>query len=694
MSKSKKPPKSRESIPKMPGQMAETAAQPQAPWFRETVESIVIAFVLAFLFRTFEAEAFVIPTGSMAPTLMGRHKDVDCTQCGHRFQVTASEEESEQAMDARAQGGAQAAAGYQCVGGVCPMCRYTMPMAANLPNSVLASYPAPQVANHRSYNGDRILVNKYVYAFNDPERWDIVVFHYPGDAQMNYIKRLVGLPGETLRIYQGDLFVKNGSGGSDGDFQIERKAADKVLAMRQLVHDTDFDPAALYTAGWPLRWSGPESGQGAWKLDSQVDGQTVRQRFSIDGAADDLAWIRYHNRVPDYQAWRQLLLAQRRAPEQGGGVIFPPSERDRWRPQLVMDFNAYNTAVKRKQMLDTGSLVTDPTKLGVHWVGDLMIEADIEVQEARGELVLDLVEGGQHFTSTINLENGVAKLSAGEIDGYAPTAQTVVTGPGSYRIGFANVDDQLFLFVKKHSAWFSELTSADLVVFEGGTEYEADTVFGNRNQILPKTSELDPGDLAPAGVGARGAILNVTRLQMWRDIYYIADSSNHNLTRFSNLISDFDPQVLERAFMETLPFEVVKRLRLGQRPTDESLAALPIEIADSLLNGGHPTAALLKVLPGSPKLWDLFAGRRHEDFQLGKDQFFVMGDNSPESSDARLWRGEHAPSGGRPGGEYLERRLLIGKALCVYWPHSWNRIPGTPIPFPLFPNFEDMRLVR
>ena len=38
---------------------------------RETIESIVVAFVLAFLFRTFEAEAFVIPTGSMSPSLQG-----------------------------------------------------------------------------------------------------------------------------------------------------------------------------------------------------------------------------------------------------------------------------------------------------------------------------------------------------------------------------------------------------------------------------------------------------------------------------------------------------------------------------------------------------------------------------------------------------------------------------------------------
>ena len=48
--------------------------------------------MLAFLFRTFEAEAFVIPTGSMAPTLMGRHKDVVCPKCGCPYQVSASEE--------------------------------------------------------------------------------------------------------------------------------------------------------------------------------------------------------------------------------------------------------------------------------------------------------------------------------------------------------------------------------------------------------------------------------------------------------------------------------------------------------------------------------------------------------------------------------------------------------------------------
>ena len=52
---------------------------------RDTVEAIVVAFILALVVRGFEAQAFVIPTGSMAPTLMGRHKEIACPQCGFTF---------------------------------------------------------------------------------------------------------------------------------------------------------------------------------------------------------------------------------------------------------------------------------------------------------------------------------------------------------------------------------------------------------------------------------------------------------------------------------------------------------------------------------------------------------------------------------------------------------------------------------
>ncbi len=67
--------------------------EPQArEGHRDTVEAIVVAFILALVVRGFEAQAFVIPTGSMAPTLMGRHKEIACPQCGFVYAVNASEE--------------------------------------------------------------------------------------------------------------------------------------------------------------------------------------------------------------------------------------------------------------------------------------------------------------------------------------------------------------------------------------------------------------------------------------------------------------------------------------------------------------------------------------------------------------------------------------------------------------------------
>jgi signal peptidase I len=627
MSKTKKPPKSREAYPKLPAQQEAKSAAPQTHAVRETVESIVIAFVLAFLFRTFEAEAFVIPTGSMAPTLMGRHKDVNCPKCGYRYQVSASEEESDDPH----------VIPTDVVAGMCPMCRYVLPMreAEDLPN-VPERLAGSDIERQRSYNGDRILVNKYIYTFSDPQRWDVVVFKFPGDAKVNYIKRLVGLPGETLQVYQGDLFVKNANAPEADGFQILAKPADKVLSMRQLVHDTEYEPAELYAAGWPLRWQPSTAENGGWNVEATVDGTNVHQKYSVDRSDDAEAWIRYEHRVPDYDVWRRLAQLNADTPA-GQEPRFSAAELSARGSRLITDANPYNGRLGRSTVNHRAvlNLEIDSWKQGLHWVGDLIVEADVKVEEARGELLLDLVEGGRHFRCAIDLKSGKATLSAeGDAD-FAPVGETQIKSAGEYQVAFANADDQLLLWV-----------DGDLISFEDGAAYDVGQVFGDRRDILPQTSSEDPGDLAPAGVGARGAKLSVTRLGVWRDIYYIADSS-HNTNRIDTVISDFDSNLRD----------------------------------------------YLSELPSRPEQWQMYSQRRDVQFPLKEDQFFVMGDNSAESSDARLWSARTS-KGGKPGGDYLERRLLIGKALCVYWPHSWHKIPGTPIPFPFFPNVEDMRLVR
>jgi hypothetical protein len=60
--------------------------------FREIVETIVFVIVLVLMLKTFVAEAFVIPTGSMATTLLGYHRNVTCPSCGYTFPVNISAE--------------------------------------------------------------------------------------------------------------------------------------------------------------------------------------------------------------------------------------------------------------------------------------------------------------------------------------------------------------------------------------------------------------------------------------------------------------------------------------------------------------------------------------------------------------------------------------------------------------------------
>jgi len=54
---------------------------------------------------------------------------------------------------------------------------------------------------------DRLFINKFVYHFENIERGDVVVFHYPRDPAKSYIKRVIGLPGDDLRIVQGRVYL-------------------------------------------------------------------------------------------------------------------------------------------------------------------------------------------------------------------------------------------------------------------------------------------------------------------------------------------------------------------------------------------------------------------------------------------------------------------------------------------------------
>lgn len=80
-------------------------------------------------------------------------------------------------------------------------------------------------------NGDQLIVEKLSYYFNDPERYDVIVF--PFSENVSYIKRIIGLPGEIIQIKNGEVYL-NGELLED-DFGKEERIEDPGLAEEEIV---------------------------------------------------------------------------------------------------------------------------------------------------------------------------------------------------------------------------------------------------------------------------------------------------------------------------------------------------------------------------------------------------------------------------------------------------------------------------
>ena len=442
---------------------------------RETIESVVVAFTLALVFKAFEAEAFVIPTGSMAPTLMGRHKDLVCEACGEEFRVGCSSEVDEAA------GRVDPARAPQR--GDCPTCGHVQDLDRRS-----VAWHDPRLD---SFNGDRILVDKIAYDFRPPARWDVVVFKYPEDAKTNYIKRLVGLPGETVTIAGGDIWTTRDGGPP----AIARKPADTLVAMLQCVHDGRHVAADLARAGWPAAWadwSAPgETATRAWETTD--DGRS----FAASCGADETATLRFRRLLPTPADWTAIA--------GGGAAAATPA------PLLIGDFQPYNSGQRsRLGTLPGGDVPID----GDHWVGDLAVELDLESRGTAGRVTLDLVEAGVVHSCTIDLADGTATLAReAATGGVEATAHTTVRGRGRWRLLFANVDDELALFV-----------DGGRVPCDGPTTWVRTVADAQATRPVAaggRPGDAERGDLSPVGITARGADVRVADLRVLRDVHYI-----------------------------------------------------------------------------------------------------------------------------------------------------------------------------
>jgi signal peptidase I len=610
--------------------------------FREVVETVVFVVVLVLMLKSFVAEAFVIPTGSMAETLYGYQKIVYCPECELKFPVNCSDE----AEKGRASDAVRAA--------VCPSCRQEIGLETTHSNDLfkllilvggaffgglaatwvlgsvahkhgtssaaglLVQVPAtilvgvglwllmygrsdarvirqgtahdqPVVATAIN-SGDRVLVAKFLYdsGVRQLQRFDVVVFKFPEEPQRehtpkNYIKRLIGLAGETIGILDGDLYVadnipydgpvedekhldvrrqtrrdfpkaKDALMEGNGAFKILRKPPHVMLALQRLVYDNEHQARDLQKL-LPPRWApekdfaAPDSAswntvylhkrelaaaEGAWKADGNG--------FRHAARSGDLAWLRYRH-------------------------INPPDRPVQPRPgaacELIKDVLGYNNGISDR-----------PRHGGLEWVGDLLLSCDVTVEQADGELVLELSKGVDRFQAVWQLAGGTCTLFRLHKDGRREEMsrkETTLKGPGKHHVRFANFDQRLTVWVD------GKLPFGDGEMWEPAREVPGDP------KSRPERGSYDRNDYEPVSIGVRGGAVAVNGLQVHRDTYYT------------------------------------------QGPTT------------------------MYVQPG---------------------HYLCLGDNSAYSSDSRTWEAEEYALGGGRGG-LVPKELMLGRAMLVYWP--WNR---------------------
>ena len=321
-----------------------SAAGGQAVCVRQLIDAFVCLSLAVVLFRAFQVEGYMISTGSMAPALFGYHKRVVCPSCRFSFALgdSIAEQSAEKLNGTEAADGTLARSGT--VTAVCPNCSQASIDVTNVPRN----------------QGDQLLVHKHAFLLHRPRRWEVAVFRNPFQPAQAYVKRIVGLPGESIQVIDGDVFI---------DGAIQRKGLVSQRAARILVYDTDFRPAAADPT-WQPRWT-PEPAPVPWTVaDNRFDLDDDRQD-ATGGDNWDIAWVQYRHWVR--------------------------SENPGQHPQLepVTDVYGYNRR---------------GNAANIHTVRDLMLAANVTIRRGRGKFVVQMNDGEQTFQCVINTAQASVQL--------------------------------------------------------------------------------------------------------------------------------------------------------------------------------------------------------------------------------------------------------------------------------------------
>lgn len=463
---------------------------------RQAIEFFVCLAVAVTLFRAFAAEGYMIKTGSMAPCLLGYHRKAVCPVCRFPFAVDEGPEEAPAA---------------------CPNCGQSGIGVKELPHN----------------DGDQLLVARAAYEYQPPQRWEVVVFRNPSRPTQAYVKRIAALPGETVQIIRGDVYVAG---------KIQMKSLDTQRGVRIAVDDLRYHPPDD-DPEWQPRWlidvrppQPVHTGVApSWERQKDVfvfDGieganeesseaiPLSQQTAHAVSAADELplAWVRYrhwirrggnHATSVTLAEWPETLALQSGDPllQYDGSTqtlvcrgAMPRVQRDRLLAEISDEESRHAIA----QLYEASHVapITDVYGYnrargmnGEHEVRDLLVCFELEINEGKGEFAIGLTDGTDDFECRIDLQERQIRL----LD--VRTGKTLRSG--ALRAG---------LFPGRALIEFSIMDRQALMAIDGTLPFEP--------WPFAEPHERGPTPWQPARFGARQLRARVTELKLFRDVYY------------------------------------------------------------------------------------------------------------------------------------------------------------------------------
>ena len=479
---------------------------------RQIAEWLISLATAVVLFRTFAAEGYMISTGSMAPHLYGYTKRVTCPSCRYNFafgvaydqsvhSVAAASKETDDAPvnadvapdspRATIPTGRQQNRRYA----VCPNCGQTAIDVTNLPRT----------------QGDQLLVHKNAYQFRPPRRWEVVVFRNPAQPTQAYVKRVVGLPGETVQIVDGDVYA---------DGQIQRKTLRQQRAARISVYDHNYSPRP--DATWQPRWVA-EPGTAPWRVDGTgfVVDENRRGSGALSPDEPQWNWLIYRHWIRSGGGHRTTVVLrpgyeQLRLPHRLPATIrFDPQTRRLSclgalstvsRDNLLALSRRPDFAQSVQRLYDESHLAPVTDVYGYNRadvdsrrsvVRDLMMSLRLEIHSGQGTFRLQMTDGLHRYHC--DLVAATRKLSLRIDDASKPVRSVrlraaVLSAP--LRIEMSLMDRQVLVAINGQ------------MVFSPWKRAATD-----RNSRPPRR---------PVRIATRGLAVRVDDLQLFRDIYYTA----------------------------------------------------------------------------------------------------------------------------------------------------------------------------